>query len=284
MSVFSDPEIIALLKDKFIPAAVDNHHIEKQRDAEGDFYRSVAKRQGEYVCTADGKLLASTNTHSAKHLRDLMLKALKEFQPPTPTAAAADAPDARFHREPPEGGLVVKVTTKVLGGYEKSTSRNVEIHQDSLGRDNLWIEADEAKALAGGAVPDSLKRRIASYHLVDNTRGEPPWWRREEIKAFELEVGADGLLKGKAQLETASGDRGFTSELLGFVAVTDGKVTRFDLVAKGEAWGAGRWNGGQPPGKYPLGFAFTLSEAKAAADRLLPQGACRGNLGGYFAR
>jgi hypothetical protein len=67
------------------------------------------------------------------------------------------------------------------------------------------------------------------------------------------------------------------------VASTEGKVTRLDLVAKGEAWGAGRYNGNQPPGRYPLAFAFTLSDAKTEADRLLPQGACRGNIGGYFA-
>ena len=284
MSVFSDPDIIALLKDQFIPAAVDNHHIEKQKDAEGDFYRSIASHQGEYLCTAEGKLLASTNTHSASHLKGLMLKALKDFQPPAAPAAAGAAPDARFHRAPPEGGLVVKVTTKVLSGYEKSTNRNAEIYQESLGRDNLWIEADEARSLAAGEIPDAVKRRIASYHLVDNTRGEPPWWRRDEIRAIDLEMGRDGLVKGKAHLETAKGDRGFTADLLGFIAVADGKVTRFDLVAKGEAWGAGRYNGGQPTGKYPIAFAFTLSDAKTDADRLLPQGACRGNFAGYFAR
>ena len=284
MSVFSDPDIIALLKDQFIPAAVDNHHIEKQKDAEGDFYRSVASHQGEYVCTAEGKLLASTNTHSASHLKGLMLKALKDFKPPAATGAAEGAPDSRFHRAPPEGGLIVKVTTKVLGGYEKGASRNAEIYQESLGRDTLWIEADETRALVAGTVPDSLKKRVASYHLVDNTRGEPPWWRREEIRTLDLEFGRDGLVKGKAHLETSKGDRGFTGEILGFVAVTEGKVTRFDLVAKGEAWGAGRYNGNQPPGKYPIAFAFTLLEPKTEADRLLPQGACRGNLAGYFAR
>jgi len=283
VSVFSDPEIIALLKDQFIPAAVDNHHIEKQKDAEGDFYRKVASHQGEYICTPEGKLLASTNTHSASHLKGLMLKALKDYPPPGPAAAAGGAPDARFQRALPEGGLVVKVTTKVLAGYEAGKNRNAEIYQGSLGRDNLRVEPEEARALAGGKVPDSLKKRIASYHMVDNTRGEPPWWRRDEIRTMELEIGKDGIVKGTVHLETAKGDRGFVGDVLGFIEGKEGKVTRFDLVAKGQAWGAGRYNGGQPPGKYPLAFAFTQSEAKTEADRLLPQGACRGNLAGYFA-
>jgi hypothetical protein len=213
-----------------------------------------------------------------------MQKALKEFQPPASAPGAGGVPDARFHRTPPRDGLVVQVTTKVLGGYEKSPNPHAEIYQESLGRDHLWIEADEVRALAAGVVPDSLKKRIAGYHLVDNTRGEPPWWRREEIRTMDLEIGGDGLLKGKAHLETAAGDRGFTGEILGFVTVREAKVTRFDLLAKGEAWGAGRFNGGQPSGKYPIAFAFALSDAKTEADRLLPQGACRGNLSNYFAR
>src|SRR5262249_30052865 len=147
------------------PAAVDNHHIEKQKDAEGDFYRKVASHQGEYLCTAEGKLLGSTNTHSAAHLKGLLVKALQEFQPPEAAPAAAGSPDARFHRAPPEGGLIVSVTTKVLGGYEESKNRNTKIYQESIGRDHLWVEAEETRALSGGQVPDSLKKRIACYHL-----------------------------------------------------------------------------------------------------------------------
>jgi hypothetical protein len=213
-----------------------------------------------------------------------MQKALKDFQPPAAGSPQAGTPDARFHRAPPEGGLIVNVTSKVLGGYEEAKNRNTRIFQESLGRDHLWIEADEARALAGGQVPDSLRKRIACYHFVDNTRGEPPWWRREEIQKLELEIGKDGLLKGSVHLETASGDRGFVADILGVVSVKEGNVTRLDLVAKGQAWGAGHFNGGQPPGRYPIAFALTLAEGKSEADRLLPQGACRGNFAGYFAR
>jgi len=281
VSVFSDPGVIALLQTQFIPVAVDNHHIEKQRDEEGDFYRKVARRQGEYICTSEGKLLGSTNTHSAAHLRNLMQKALKDFEAPSPPAATGGKPDPRFYRAPPEDGLVVNVTTKVLDGYPKSEDRRVRIFQQSLGRDHLWVEKEDVAALLSGRITDRLQRRIACYHLVDNTRGEPPWWRRDEIKKLEMTL-AEGTLKGSVHLESESGDRGYVADLFGFVSTKDGKVTRFDVVVKGQAWGAGRYNGGQPPGKYPLALAFTLSEAKREADRVLPQGACRGNFGGYF--
>jgi len=282
VSVFSDPEIISLLQKQFISAAVDNHHIEKQKDAEGDFYRKVASHQGEYICTPEGKLLGSTNTHSASNLKGLLQKALKDYQAPEAAAPAAGASDARFHRDPPEGGLIVNVTSKVLGGYEPSTDRDIQIFQQSLGRDHLWVERKEVQALAAGTLPESLKKRIACYHLLDNTRGEPPWWRRSEIKKLELSLAEGGQVKGSVHLETESGDRGYRADLMGYIGVKDGKVVRFDLVAKGEAWGAGRYNGRQPAGKYPFAVACTLSEGGKEIDRLLPQGACRGNFAGYF--
>lgn len=281
MAVFSDPEVVDLLRTRFIPAAVDNHHIEKQKDVEGDFYRKVARRQGEYVCTPEGKLLASTNTHSADHLKGLLRKVLKDYQPPDAAPAAAAAADPGYHRAIPEGGLVVRVTTRVLGGYPPSEDARVKISQESLGRDHLWLEKEDAADLAAGRIRERLRARIARYHLVDNTRGEPPWWRASEVKRFELSA-ADGTLKGAVHLESEAGDRGYVADLRGVVEVKDGRVTRFDLVARGEAWGAGRWNGGQPPGRYPLAVAFTLFEPSREADRVLPQGACRGNLGGYF--
>lgn len=281
MSVFSDPEVVELLRTRFVPVAVDNHHIEKQKDAEGDFYRKIARRQGEYICTPEGRLLGSTNTHSAEHLKGLLRKALKDFQPGESTPPAAGPADPRFHRTVPEGGAVVKVTTRVLGGYPPGEDRKIKIYQESLGRDSLWLEKEEVAGLAAGRVSDRLRARIASYHLVDNTRGEPPWWRGSETKKFELSA-ADGALQGAVHLETASGDRGFVADLRGVVESKDGRLTRFDLVARGEAWGAGPWNGGQPPGRYPLAIAFTLLDPAREADRVLPQGACRGNLGGYF--
>lgn len=283
MSVFSDPEVVALLRTKFVPVAVDNHHVEKQRDAEGDFYRKVARRQGEYVCSAEGKLLGATNTHSAEHLKGLLRKALRDFQPGEAATAVEGAPDPRFHRPPPADGLVVDVTTKVLGGYPDSDDRKIRIYQQSLGRDHLWLEKEDVEALVAGTVSDRLAKRIVRYHLVDNTRGEPPWWRSEEIQQLDFTL-SDGLLRGSVRLASEQGDRGFEARVRGAVAVKDGRVTRFDLVAKGEAWGAGRWNGGQPTGRYPLAVAFALGDLRRDADRVLPQGACRGNFQGYFGR
>jgi len=262
VSLFSDPEIIALLKDQFIPAAVDNHHIEKQKDAEGDFYRSVASHQGEYVCTAEGKLLASTNTHSASHLKGLMMKALKDFQPPAAGAAAAGGPDARFHKTLQAGGLVVKVTTKVLGGYGPTEDFWTRTLQETLGRNRLWIWKDEADELGRGRIPEAVLRRLARFCLTDNTRGSAATWKPEDVRKLQLTL-EGGRLSGSVRLESASGARGFEGRLSGFVEVRDGRVSRFDAVASGSCWSDDPL---APKGKYPFAAAFTLAPRDARED------------------
>jgi hypothetical protein len=104
---------------------------------------------------------------------------------------AKGALDARFNPQLPKGELVVRVTSKVLEGYEKTDNEWRRIFQSSLGRDNLWVRADEHAALAKGQLSKSLLKRIARFHLIDNTRGEPPMWKDNEIKKLK------GALQGK---------------------------------------------------------------------------------------
>src|SRR5262245_15117288 len=95
-----------------------------------------------------------------------------------------------------------------------------------LGREHLWLRQDEVQALAKGELPESLKKRIVRYHLVDNTRGTPTGWTQAEIKKLELTL-EKGRLKGSVHLETKDGKRGYQADLLGFVEAKDGKLTRF---------------------------------------------------------
>jgi hypothetical protein len=39
---FSDPKIVEMLKQDFVPVAIDQWYQRRQKDAEGDFYRKVA--------------------------------------------------------------------------------------------------------------------------------------------------------------------------------------------------------------------------------------------------
>jgi len=266
--------------------AVDQHVHRRLADAEGKLFASVLKQagrglggtsQGNYLFGPDGKLLAFANTADADHVKRLMATALKKYDPAgAPVALPAKSP-VLF--EPPAGGLVVDVTCKVLGGYEKG-GRVDRAAREALGRDHLWLRKDEAEELALGTLPPGVKARIARFHLIDNTRGEPPFWRADEVKQLEMTL-KDGRLSGTVHLETKPGDRGYRAKLLGVVKVECGKVTRLDVVALGEYWGEGTFTRGAPPGKFPFAVAFTLSPGTSAADRVLP-GAARGNLRGYL--
>ncbi len=289
-STFADPTIVKLLQTRFIPVAIDQAYQRRQKDNEGRFYQKIANQgprkigrgttQGLYTADAAGTLLAFTNNRGAQRVQRMLQTALQKHQPVKVAAITKGLPDARYNPQPPEGGLVVRVTSKILSGYEEPENEFRRIFQTSLGRDNLWIRADEHTKLAKGQLPKSLLKRLARYHLVDNTRGEPTMWRENEIEKLEGKI-INGQLRATVQLKTAKGDRGYHTQLLGKLEIKNGRVTRLDLVAKGQFWGEGTYTRNAPKGKFPLAIAFTLADGKDAADNIPPQGS-RGWVQGYI--
>ncbi len=282
-----------LLKTRFVPVAIDQAYQRRQKDEEGEFYRKIAGQgprdnfesttQGFYMASANGELLLYNNNRDPAKLRRLLQQKLNEL--PAHDAASkplerSGKPDPRYHLEPPEGGLVVRIHAKVLDGYAPTTDRWQRIFQTALSRDNLWITREEHQALAAGRVPAALQRRIARFHLVDNTRGEPPMWQPNELRQVDAEI-QDGRLSGSCHLETNDGQRGYQAQWKGIVEVNDGAVTKFDCVVLGTFWGEGPFTGNAPPGKFPLAISFTLADGSDIADRIPPQGA-RGWLQGYL--
>ena len=289
-STFADEEIVNLLKTRFIPVAIDQAYQRRQKDAEGDFYRKIAGQgprndfrgttQGLYAATADGRLLGYNNNRTPERVMQMIQSALKSFRPSKARPIDSGSPDPRYNPEPPEGGLVVRVRAQVLDGYEETNDRWQRIFQNALSRDNFWITQPEHAALVRGELPLSLQRRLVRFHLIDNTRGEPPMWNEKEIRKLNLEL-TDGRLSGTVHLETAAGDRGYQAELFGFVETTGQNVSRFDVIAKGKFWGEGRYTRGAPKGKFPLAVSFSLADGTDVADRIPPQGS-RGWVPGYI--
>ena len=109
----------------------------------------------------------------------------------------------------------------------------------------LFVRADEAGAIASGKLPDSVKQRLVRFHLVDNTRGEPPFWRADELKQVDLSL-EGGRLSGKVSVATGDGKRGYRASLLGKIETRGGEISRMDVVVKGEFWGEGRYTRGAP--------------------------------------
>jgi len=294
-STFANPEIVKMLRTRFVPVAIDQAYQRRQKDAEGEFYRKIAGQgprsnfqsttQGFYIATAQGKLLLYNNNRDPAKVQRLMKEKLSIFQQNAAehSRAVAIKPgkvDARYNVSLPTGGLVVRVRAKVLGGYEPTTDRWLAIFQNALSRDNLWISAAEHQALLRGEIPVSLQKRIARFHLVDNTRGEPPMWKENEIRNLKMTV-TGNRIQGQVTLGTDRGDRGFEADLFGVLEVKAGKVVRLDLVARGDFWGEGTYTRHAPKGKFPLAIFFSLADGTDVADRVPPKGS-RGWLPGYL--
>ncbi len=284
-----------MLRTRFVPVAIDQAYQRRQKDAEGEFYRKIAGQgprsnfqsttQGLYIATAQGKLLLYNNNRDPAKVQRLLKEKLNIFQQNLAeySRAVAIKPgkvDARYNVSPPKGGLVVRVRAKVLGGYEPTTDRWLAIFQSALSRDNLWISSAEHQALVQGQIPVSLQKRIARFHLVDNTRGEPPMWREKEIRQLKMTVRGNRI-EGQVLLRTDSGERGYQAELFGELEVKAGKVVRLDLLARGDFWGDGPYTRNAPKGRFPLAVSFTLADGTDVADRIPPQGS-RGWLPGYL--
>ena len=258
-----------MIRERFVPVAIDQGYQRRQNDAEGEFWRSIASQeprnffrgtdQGLYACSADGTLLGFNNNRSPGRHRAFLLDALSAWRPTKAAATREGTRDPRYDIRPPVGGIVVNVTSKVL--------RDDAV---SIGRDHLWIRKEEQDRLARGEVPEELKRRIACCHLDDNTRGIPGFWGDSDIRGLELTL-HDGLLSGWVHLE--SGGREFLAGILGVVESSEGRVTRFDLVANGSYR--------DQESRRPFAVAFTLIAADSEADQVPPQKAF-GCLEGYY--
>lgn len=283
-----------MLQTDFVPVAIDQAYQRRQKDAEGEFYRLIASQhpgndfvsrssQGFYIATADGTLLVYNNNRNPERLRGLMREALvaaAQQEPGEAEPIQPGEPDERFNPDPPEGGLVVRVRARVLDGYEPTDDPVQQMFQEALSRDNLWATAEEHEALVRGEFPESLATRIARFHLVDNTRGEPAMWHLTHIQSLSLTL-ENGEVRGRVHLVNDEGDRTYEAELLGRVTVEDGRVVGFEMAALGTHTGRGRYTPGAPEGPFTLAVAFTLADGTDMADAIPPQGS-RGWVRGYI--
>jgi hypothetical protein len=302
----------------YVSVAADDWYQRRRDDAEGRFFRQVADqgprkgeggstRQGIYCLTAEGKLLAYKNAgQDADVMRDVLRRGLAEWRklPVSQRQAGAvriadeSTQDKRYSRALPPGGYVITVYTRLLEQGEQG-----ELHCCSgnagpgaaAARDHLWLTRDEGQALIPAAahkgdqiaVPPAVAERILRFHLVDNTRGEPPHWQREQVRSRDLKLTVEDAtptrvrlrLEGTALLATdAKPDRaarGYEVRLLGYVEGNPGtrRLERFDVVALGSHWGEATFTRGARPGRTPLGIAFEMVRSDVAANLVPPQGA-----------
>lgn len=306
--IFSHPDIAQLITDRFVAYAGDQWYLHRRQDDVGKFFWKVAQqghnrklpldatRQGVYVATPDGGLLASDHFRPAADTFLAMLhRSLERARAEAGTTAApagAEAPDPRYARVPPKDGLILKSYTRIpLPAPEGGRWTP----NQAVGRDHVWFTREEARSLrppswkpgAQWPLPPGIAVRLARFHLVDNVRGEPPMWAAGDLRELDLRLrvtdpGAGRLaLEGTVRLRSRDGSRSYDARLQGVVSLDRGtdRVTRFDLLSRGEARGEGTYTRGAPPGPFPLLIAFSLA-GNRAADRVPPQGSR--DYGEYF--
>lgn len=315
-----------------IPVASDDWYNRRKRDAEGDFFRSVSNqgprkhkgvggstRQGMYILTASGKLLGYRNNWDPNNMRWEIKKALKQFAalPASERApGAVKVPDLDpskldkgYYRPIPKGGLVIRVHTRLIekdgnGGFTTCSELPSGVLGLMSSRDHLWIQANEWKALVPNdakvgdsmAIPAKVAERINRYHLVDNTRGEPPFWTREQVRSSDMQMKVTSVtdakitmqLTGKSVMAT---DADLEKAKMSFKVVLEGTIeidrstshiTRFDVLALGEHRGGGRYTDKARPGVSPIGMVFELIDPKTPKDNVPPQAARE--IGAYYGR
>jgi hypothetical protein len=315
VSTFADADVIKMASDRFVPVCTDDWYTRRRQDAEGEFFRTMATaagrkgdggatRQGIYVFAADGTVLGYKNAgQDAGVMKQVFRDALAKFdrlaeRQRTPGAIEVPdrgRPDPKYKREVPKGGLVVRVHTRILErkGDEIVCGACDQMGGDKAARDFLWLTKEEVaelapvKAVVGHSypVPDKIAARIARFHLLDNTRGEPDFWKKGEVKANALtltvtaatadavELRLDGAARMEAGTDPAKA-RGYDVKLRGELRYRPGKGTfdKFDAAALGLHWGDQPFARPARPGKTPLGVAFTLADVTKPGNTVPPLG------------
>jgi hypothetical protein len=229
----NDPDVVETLKTRFIPYALDNVEHPNLTPAEKEFlsrFDSGAKACtiGMSAFTADGRKLAAGGGFEAGSVKSLLGRALAEFKPESVSAEVPPRDEASVAalRRAPKDGLILYVTWKLIGDLQAEGNATTgdgkydQVFKGALGSDRLWVREDEARALASGAFPDTLKARMLRHHVR--------YVMSKEARSLDLT-----LDKGRIEGVVPVGER--KADVLGRVETKDGKVTGFELLIKG--WG-----------------------------------------------
>lgn len=221
---FSDPEVIRIVKESFIPVVGDDWYQRRRKDDVGKFFRGVVdqtwkagkwepnggdNRQGIYCFTPSGRMLTEMKNIGSNpgELRRLLQAAAAswtrlpaEERRPGAVQVGTVAFDPGYHRPVPAGALVLRQYQRGLRRGEDGAlaCHDFKFHEAPVWaqRDRAWILENEWKALipaaptAGAAVeiPATLKNRLLRYHFVEALVGEPGTWSPAHILSADLKL------------------------------------------------------------------------------------------------
>ncbi len=313
-SVWSDERLVARAA-AFVPAADEVWRLQRGLGPESRAFQAFADRahyrepggtrQGIYVCTPGGALLASVNALDPDQVLATLERGLAAWEALDERARRADAAraphdlgaEARWERSYPADGLVLRCVGRDLPAALDPRAPPPDARSN---QDHVWLSADEARALVPAGVRPGeawelvpLARRLARFHLVDNVRGqtlpfaEPEvagsWLRARAVAedGARLALALEGATRASSDGTWLLGENDWTPERpwprrlearLAGRAVWDRAAERFvsfELVALGLRTGTTGLNGRDPGSSGPIGFLVTLAPDEPA-ERLPP--------------
>jgi len=301
-SVWSNPDIQALVTARFVPSADEVWRLQNVAGPEQDVFMRCADqghyqgrgntRQGIYACAPNGRFLASLNSNQPDAVEGMLKDALERWEA-LPEAdryldkAALARTVTRNEDRFPAGGLALRVTSRDLPRTPPAAARS-EWTERAHNVDFAWYTKDEARAflpaydqVAKGirfAPPPELVGRLARFHFVDNVRGQTAGYDLGSVKTARLDVTVAKVAKGVIEVtlagetSTEQDERGMTLKLYGTAKFDPRleKFTAFELVATGARWGATRFNFREDDReRAPIGFLVTL-ESDDPMGRVAP--------------
>lgn len=255
-----------LLREKFVPMAIDNVDYPNQTAVERDFLVDkgwLASTNGQSAFTAEGRLLAKGYFFDARGLEKFLHEALEKFGKPgvaaeerKPTAEEQEMRASALRRKlvihfPPRGVQVANMTWRVTTDYGRAEGNDTSagdkyaaLFQNATGVDRIWFTAAESASMAAGTWPDSATKRLARMlAYISGAKGD--------TVAATIALDRSGRVSG-----TWTGADGKPGAIKGSVTVAGSTVTGLQLLAQGavrQVRDCGFSNNLQtiPAGKFP---------------------------------
>jgi hypothetical protein len=218
-----DEQQLKLVKDSFVAVAVDMRPMLHRQDAEGAFYRMLAKQAGpyaagfggasggEYVITAGGKMLSKSRVSS-------FVKGFEEFKKlpevdRKPPVGEMGPIDPKWP-VPPQGGLIVRVyQTRLERGPLEDLRQPGKFRSFGWGcyepgRDTVWLTEAECRSLVPADArkgdefpfPAALGERIARSALRDLSETNGVTWDRNAVRSLRWTLTVEEASAGLTRL------------------------------------------------------------------------------------
>lgn len=300
----NNPEVVKYLSNEMIPVsgAVETLQPERYGCPEtpaSKWFEDRAKRtiksqmpkfwdefktlQGFYVMSADGAMyMFKVGWHHEPQdfLADVKRAKVQFLRTPAKTVNINQAEVAQSAPMSPEPSTsVVRIFGRIVPGTSDTTAS-----ERSIGRDHMWIFANETSRIVAGAakpnvaveMPRSLTARLVRFQLLNNAGNIMRAWDENDVKTADFKmklieingpihkISFDGRYAAAHTNGPAKDHGSIAGSLSGMMEIDTRvhKITRFR--AYGEAVSQGRNDSLAPDRKYPISFAMIESTDRFA--------------------